>query len=131
MRLTARYIRCVLLLGSTLLALGLLPACSTVQVTEDKIGEYNLGELQVIVNGTFAEAYDATKAAFNNQGLFLTGDERKVIEAVLTARDRVDTQITVKLKEVAVGQTSVKIRYGLTGDAARSQALFREIAKRL
>ena len=123
------------LLGSALAGLTVFSACSsvhsTVQVTDDTIGEFTLGELQVMVDGTFADAYAAAKAALEEQGLFLTGDERKVVEAVLTARDRADTQITVKLKEVAVGQTSVKIRYGLTGDAARSQALFRTIARHL
>lgn len=126
-----RSVRLTLLFGSALLALGLFSACSTVQVTEDKIGEFTLGELQVIADARFAEAYEATKDAFRDQGLFLTGDERKVVEAVLTARDRADTLVTVKIKEVAVGRTSVKIRYGLTGDAARSQALYRDIAKHL
>ena len=125
----------IALLGSALLALGFFSGCSsvhsTVQVTEDTIGDYTLGELQVMVDARFAETYEATKAAFEKQGLFLTGDKRKVVEAVLTARDRADTLVTVKIKEVAVGQTSVKIRYGLTGDAARSQALFRDIAARL
>lgn len=116
---------------ASVFALAIFSGCTTVQVSEDTIGEFRFGELQVMVDANFAEAYDATKAAFNKQGLFLTGDDRKVVEAVLTARDRSDAHVTVKIKEVAVGQTSVKIRYGHTGDAARSQALFRDIAERL
>lgn len=126
-----RFSRAVLLGFAALLMLTGTPGCTTVQVTDDQIGEFKLGELQVLANAGFATAYDATKGAFEEHGLFLTGDDRKVVEAVLTARDRADTLVTVKLKEVAVGQTSVKIRYGLTGDAARSQALYRDIAERL
>lgn len=120
-----------LLLAGLSFALALSTACSTIQVTEDTVGEFKLGELQTVVNANFGATYDATKRAFEEHGLFLTGEARKVIEAELNARDRSDTLITVKLKEVAVGQTSVRIRYGLTGDAARSQMLFRDIARQL
>jgi hypothetical protein len=125
------FYRRAVLLAALALALVSLPACQTVQVTDNTIGEYRLGELITTVNARFGDAYDATKRAFDDHGLFLTGDDRKVVEAVLTARDRADTLVTVKIKEVAVGKTSVKIRYGLSGDAARSQNLFRDLEKRL
>lgn len=120
-----------IIFGAALAAFAVLPACTTVQVTDDTIGEFRINELQTVVEGRFADAYEATLAAIEDQGLFLTGDRKKVVEAVVTARDRADTEVTIKLKEIAEGRTSVKIRYGLTGDAARSQILYRAIEERL
>lgn len=112
-------------------ALFTLPGCTTVQVTEDTIAQFRFGELQAVVPANFQETADATLRSLEDQGLFLTGDDRKVIEAVISARDRTDTGVTIKIKEIAVDRTSVKIRYGLSGDAARSQLLYRAIEERL
>jgi hypothetical protein len=118
-------------LVALLLSFSLWPACTAVPVGDDAIGEFRLGELQTVVQANFQQTYDATRAALEEQGLFITGDRRQVVEAVINARDRGDTAVTVKIKEMAVNQTSVRIRYGRTGDAARSQLLYREIAARL
>ncbi len=105
--------------------------CSTVQLTPDTLGEFRFGELRTTVDANFATAYQASKTALEEKGLFLTQDDRKTIEAELKARDRGDTLVVVKVKEVAPGQSTIKIRYGVSGDAARSQALFREIERGL
>jgi hypothetical protein len=63
--------------------------------------------------------------------LFQTQDDRKVIEAELRGRDSVDTLVIVKIKEVAKDRTSVKIRYGITGDLPSSQKLYDAIQKHL
>jgi hypothetical protein len=131
MNLSSCFRRHLFRLGSLLVVLLVLPACTTVQVTENTIGEFKFRRLETVVNANFADTYNATKRAFEEHGLFVTGDDRKIIEADLSARDRSDTLVNVKLKEVAVGQTSVRIRYGITGDAARSQQLFRSIQQQL
>lgn len=117
-----------------LLALGLLvvfPGCTTVVVDGETTAEYKLGELQTTVNADFATAYAAAKAGLADRKLFLTGDNKKVVEAVLTARDSSDTGITIKIKEIAKGTTSIKVRYGLTGDLAPAQLLFKAIESHL
>lgn len=108
--------------------------CTQVQVAPDVQGQYKpgLGELQVFVDRDFAATHAATKQAIKDMGLFETQDDRKVVEAELRARDSRDTMVTIKLKEVAKGRTSVKIRYGLIGgDLAPAQAVFQAIKKRL
>lgn len=117
------------LLGLSLGLLAVLPACTTVEVAPDTIGNVKLGELQVYAERDFETVYSAAKRGIVDYKLFLTGDEKKVIEAELNARDAADTLVTVKVKEVAKGRTSVKIRFGLTGDVAQAQRLYREIAK--
>ncbi|MGH7957462.1 MAG: hypothetical protein ACREH8_10680, partial [Opitutaceae bacterium] len=61
-----------------------------------------------------------------------TGDDRKVIEAELNARDSVDTKVVVKLKELGPNRVSLKIRYGLVRpDLPAAQKLFAVIQKHL
>ncbi|HEY0943966.1 MAG TPA: DUF3568 family protein [Opitutaceae bacterium] len=117
------------LLGLSMGLLAVLPACTTVEVAPDTIGNVKLGELQVFADRDFETAYAAAKRGIADYKLFLTGDEKKVIEAELNARDGADSLVTVKIKEVAKGRTSVKIRYGIPGDIAQAQRLYREIAK--
>jgi hypothetical protein len=130
---TLRHFRVRLLAVSVLagLALGGLTGCTHVQVASDVRGEYKLGELQVFVDRDFGRAYEAAKAGMKDLKLFQTQDDRKVIEAELRGRDSVDTLVIVKIKEVAKDRTSVKIRYGITGDLPSSQKLYDAIQKHL
>ena len=118
------------IVGVAALALLALPACTTVEVAPGTIGNVKLGELQVVADHDFETVYSAAKRGITDYKLFLTGDEKKVIEAELNARDATDSLVIVKIKEIAKGRTSVKIRFGLTtGDIAQAQRLYREIAK--
>jgi len=106
--------------------------CTQVQLDPSTRGEYKLGELQVFANRDFARVYEAAKAGLKDNNLFLTQDDRKVIEGELRARDAADTMIIVKIKEVAKNRTSVKIRYGvLTPSLPLAQKLYEAIEKRL
>ena len=105
--------------------------CSSVMVTKEDEGEVRLGELQVFVDHDFATVYKAAKAGMADYGLFQTKDEKKVIEAELEGRDRADTLVTVSIKEVAKERTSIKIRFGITGDTVQSQKLFVTIKEHL
>ncbi len=124
------------IISAGLLAFSLLlgvsfTGCTTVQVTDDAAGHYRFGELESFAGRDYAGVHAAVINAFKDQGLFLTKDEAKAEEAELTARDGTDTSITVKLKADSPGRTSVKIRYGHTGDLAQSQKLYAAIEKRL
>lgn len=117
------------LLVFALVGLAALPACRTVNVNDTTVGEVKLGELQVFANHNFETVYRAAKQGVADRKLFLTQDDKKYFEAELRARDSVDTLIIVKIKEVAKDRTSVKVRYGITGDTVNAQALYNEIQK--
>jgi hypothetical protein len=110
-------------------ALAVLPACRTVAVNDKTTGELKLGELQVFADHDFETVYQAAKRGLVDLKLFQTGDDKKYIEAELTARDSTDTYIVVKIKEVAKDRCSVKVRYGLTGDTVNAQRLYNAIEK--
>ncbi len=106
--------------------------CTQVMVAPDTRGEYKLGELQVFTDRDFMKVYEAAKSGLKDLKLFQTQDDRKVIEAELRGRDSTDTLVIVKIKEVAKGRTSVKIRYGVVKpDLAMAQKLYQAIEKHL
>jgi hypothetical protein len=107
-----------------------LAGCTHVAINNDT-GTYRFGELQVFVDAGFDQAYRAAKNGFDSFGLFVVDDKAQSKEAVLRGRDAADSLVIVKIKEVARNRTSVKIRYGVTGDLAQSQRLFQEIQKRI
>jgi hypothetical protein len=116
------------------LLLGLLAGsagCTSVQVTPNTLGSYELGELRVFVRANVDRTYLAAKAGIEADGLFLTGDRWGGTTATLTARDEFDTRVTVRLKQVEPNQTSVRIRYGMAGDLHYAQRLFGQIEQRL
>lgn len=115
-----------LLLGASL---AVLPACRTVAVNDKTTGEVKFGELQVFANHDFETVYQAAKRGLVETKLFQTGDDKKYVEAELTARDSMDTLVIVKIKEVAKDRTSVKVRYGYTGDTASAERLYNAIEK--
>jgi hypothetical protein len=114
------------------LAVGAGQGCTQVQVAPDVRGEYKLGELQVFEDRDFARVYEAAKNGMKDFKLFMTQDDRKVIEAELRGRDSADTMVIVKIKEVAPNRTSLKIRYGvLNPSLPQAQKLFDLISKRM
>ncbi len=104
--------------------------CTQVLVGPETRGEFKFGELQVFADVSFDRGYEAARLGMRDAGLFQTGDERKVVEAELNARDAGDTRVTVKIKEVGQNRTSIKIRYGLSGDLVSSQKLYEWIRRR-
>ena len=110
-------------------ALAVLPACRTIAVNDQTTGEVKFGELQVVTEHGFETVYQATKRGFTDTKLFQTGDDKKYVEAELTARDSMDTLVIVKIKEIAHNRTSVKVRYGYTGDTVNAQRLYNNIEK--
>jgi hypothetical protein len=121
------------LLAGSLLVLGAsftFTGCTTVQISDDASGHYRLGELESYADRDFASIHTAVVNAFKDQGIMQTKDEVKVDEAEIEGRDPTDTSITVKIKVISPGRTSVKIRYGHTGDLAQSQKLYQAIEKR-
>lgn len=129
---SARPVRVLVVLALALSAALGGAGCTQVMVAPDTRGEYKLGELQVFADRDFMKVYEAAKSGLKDLKLFQTQDDRKVIEAELRGRDATDTMVIVKIKEVAKGRTSVKIRYGVVKpDLAMAQKLYQAIEKHL
>lgn len=105
--------------------------CSHIMVTDNTRGEVRFGAVQVAVDYSFDDAYQAALAGMKDRGLFLVKNDKGAMTARLSARDRADTQVWVEIDQVAAKRSNLSIRYGLTGNLAESQTLFEAIKKHL
>lgn len=127
---TSRSLRSLSLLG--LLVLGAaMSGCTQVQVAPNTLGEYRMGELQVVVDRGFAATYEAAKKGMKESNIFQTGDEQKVTEGELKGRDSADAQVTIKVKEIGPNRSDVRIRYGIPGNLALAQKVYQSLQKQL
>jgi hypothetical protein len=129
---TSHRIPLVSLLGFLALPLlFVLGGCTQVQVAPNTLGEFKMGELQVVTDRSFAATYDAAKRGMQEASLFQTRDDRRASTGELRGRDSADTQVVIKLKELAPNRTDVRIRYGVPGNLALAQQVYQSIQKSL
>ena len=127
---TSHLVRFLPALGLLVLGAG-VTGCTQVQVAPNTLGEYRLGELQVVVDRGFATTYEAAKKGLKESNIFQTGDERKVTEGELKGRDAADAQVVIKVKEIGPNRSDLRIRYGIPGNLALAQKVYQSIQKQL
>jgi hypothetical protein len=113
-----------------LVALGSFSGCTSVQLSDDGsvVGEYKLGYLYAKPGQSFERVHTAVTKAFKDLGYLQVGDKSAPGEIELSARDSHDTRITVELKDFTT-YTSVKIRYGVSGNLAQEQQVYHAIVQ--
>jgi hypothetical protein len=112
---------------------GLLGGCKLPDVGGGTAGtiEYVNGDLEVIDVNRLNAAYQATKTALQEMGLYIVKDSKDATSAVITARDRQDSRITIRLKTTVEGPTNISIRVGNFGDESMSRQIYDQIKKNL
>ena len=117
-----------------MVCVGLLIGCKSSVVTPDGTEvSYRKGEgvLRAVLGGPMPEVVNATNATLED--LELVGVDRTVdkLKGKITARMAVGTKVTINLKSMDSGSTSIKIKVGKLGDRSISMQIFRNIEKRL
>ena len=117
-----------------IVCVGLLVGCKSSVVTPDGTDvSYRKGEgvLRADLEGTMPEVTSATLATLED--LELVGIDSTVdkLQGKITARMAVGTKVTINLKGVGTGSTSIKIKVGKLGDRSISMQILRNIEERL
>ena len=117
-----------------MVCVGLLIGCKSSVVTPDGTEvSYRKGEgvLRAVLGGSMPEVVNATNATLED--LELVGVDRTVdkLKGKITARMAVGTKVTINLKSMDSGSTSIKIKVGKLGDRSISMQIFRNIEKRI
>ena len=117
-----------------MVCVGLLIGCKSSVVTPDGTEvSYRKGEgvLRAVLGGSMPEVVNATNATLED--LELVGIDRTVdkLKGKITARMAVGTKVTINLKSMDSGSTSIKIKVGKLGDRSISMQIFRNIEKRI
>jgi len=92
---------------------------------------YIKGELKTTAQVSLDRAWKATQMAMDDLEFMVTGKEKDVFDAELTASGAVDKKIKVALKKISDTRTEIKIRVGAFGDKSLSQQILETIKKRL
>jgi hypothetical protein len=92
---------------------------------------YIKGELKSTAQVSLDRAWKATQMAMDDLEFTVTGKEKDVFDAELTASGAGDKKIKVALKKISDTRTEIKIRVGAFGDKSLSQRILETIKKRL
>lgn len=117
-----------------MVCVGLLVGCKSSVVTPDGTEvSYRKGEgvLRAVLGGSMPEVVNATNATLEDLELVGVDSTVDKLKGKITARMAVGTKVTINLKSMDSGSTSIKIKVGKLGDRSISMQIFRNIEKRL
>ena len=124
------------LLWASPLWLPLLGGCALFQVGPGAgagVGTvaYVRGEHFQVHAGNYERVWSATLAALNQMNIRVIKMEKDALGGTITARRADDTSITIKVDPNSTNTATVKIRVGMFGDRAHSEAIQAWIAGNL
>lgn len=89
--------------------------------------EYRAGYFYAPLNAPIGEIFKTSIRELDEMGYFRTGELHKETYITIYARKIGDEKITVRAKQLAEGQSEVRIRVGKLGNLAESQAIYARI----
>lgn len=84
---------------------------------------YVLGQHSQVHAGNYERVWSATLAALNQMNIRVIKTEKDALGGTITARRADDTPITIKVDPNSTDTATVKIRVGMFGDRAHSEAI--------
>jgi len=93
-------------------------------------GAYVGGELKSTQEVSLNRAWKATQMAMDDLKFHITGKEKDVFDAKLTASGAANKKINVSLKRLSNNLTEIRIRVGIFGDEPLSRHILEKIKKR-
>ena len=117
-----------------MVCVGLLVGCKSSVVTPNGTEvSYRKGEgvLRAVLAGTMPAVTNATIATLEDLELVGVDSTVDKLKGKITARMAVGTKVTINLKGIDSGSTSIKIKVGKLGDRSISMQILRNIEKRL
>jgi hypothetical protein len=112
---------------------GMISGCVAVLVGAGVVGTvaYVGGELQVTESKNVDMVYQAALKAVDDLQLKDVMKNKKVIDAVITARNEENKKVTIKLSVEDINVTKISIRVGTFGDKLKSRQIYSQIKKYL
>lgn len=111
------------------LGLAVLPGCVVVAAAGAGAGAvaYVRGELNATLDSDYNRVVQATRQAIQELEFAKVSDNKDALQAILIARTAADKKIEIKIANPGNKLTTVKIRVGVFGDEALSQAILARI----
>jgi hypothetical protein len=118
-----------LTLSLLVLFTGLFSACTTPVAIDplsgqDQTASYQAGYFYAPLDFDSGTVFRTTIKVMDNAGYFRTGELHGDIAISIFARKVGDEKIKVRIKQIAAGQSEIRIRIGTLGDLSESQTLY-------
>lgn len=111
------------------LSLAVLPGCVVVAAGAAGAGAvaYVRGELSATVDGDYNRVVNAANRAIQELEFAKVSEHKDALNTVLVARTALDKKVEIRLANAGNKLTTIKIRVGVFGDEALSQAVLAKI----
>lgn len=94
---------------------------------QEQIAKYRGGYFYAPLNASIGEVFKTGIRELDNMGYFRTGELHKDTAITIYARKVGDEKVTVRIKQLADGQSELRIRVGKLGNLAESQNIYARI----
>ena len=92
---------------------------------------YVQGEHSQVHAGNYERVWSATLAALNQMNIRVIKTQKDALGGTITARRADDTSVTIKVDPTGTDTATVRIRVGMFGDRAHSEAIQARIVSNL
>jgi len=103
------------------------PVAIDPQTGQEQLAEYRAGFFYASVDAPIGQIFKTAIREMDEMGYYRTGELHKPTEITIYARKVGDEKVTVRIKQLAEGQSEIRIRVGRLGDLAESQVLYARI----
>jgi hypothetical protein len=107
------------------------PVAIDPQTGQEQLAEYRAGSFYAPVNAPIGKIFKTAIREMDELGYYRTGELHEPTEITIYARKVGDEKVTVRIKQLAEGQSQIGIRVGRLGDLAESQVLYARIRNAL
>jgi hypothetical protein len=107
------------------------PVAVDPQSGEEQLAEYRAGYFYAPLDASIGQIFKTSIRELDDMGYFRTGELHKETAITIYARKVGDEKITVRAKQLAEGQSELRIRIGKLGNLAESQAIYARIRNAL
>ena len=98
---------------------------------QEQAAKYQGGYFYAPINAAPGEIFRTTIRVLDEAGYYRTGELHKDTSITIYARKVGDEKVTVRIKQLADGQSELRIRVGSLGNLAESQTIYAKIRNAL
>lgn len=94
---------------------------------QEQAAEYRAGYFYAALDAPIGQIFKTAIRELDEMSYFRTGELHKATAITIYARKIGDEKVTVRAKQLAEGQSEIRIRIGKLGNLAESQVIFARI----
>jgi len=103
------------------------PVAIDPQTGQEQLAEYRAGYFYAPINAPIGQIFKTAIREVDKMGYYRTGELHKPTAITIYARKVGDEKVTLRVSQMAEGQSEIRIRIGKFGNLAESQIIYARI----